>query len=66
MRWRTKENMVLAVIKNNVSKEHNSTEQTKWLIANIEDLQDELSRQYKHEDYLLEELKKRGWPTDLF
>lgn len=64
--WRTEENMILAVIKSNSEKGYQSNKQTDWLIDRVEKLQDELMRQRKHEDYLLEELKKLGWPNNLF
>ncbi|WP_373894429.1 hypothetical protein [Virgibacillus sp. CBA3643] len=64
--WRTEENMILAVIKSNLEKGYNSKEQTEWLVDKVEELQDKLSRQYKHEDYLLNELDKRGYFDNLF
>lgn len=64
--WRTDENMILTVIKNNSERGYESKKQTDWLIKRVEKLQDELARQRKHEDYLLEELKKLGWFDNLF
>lgn len=64
--WKTKENMMLAVIKNNSKQNHHTEQQTNWLIEQVEILQNKLDRQQRHEDFLLEELKKLGWFDNLF
>ncbi|WP_080875574.1 hypothetical protein [Oceanobacillus timonensis] len=63
---RTGQNLVLAVIERNLAKGYFSEKEINWLIKELKKTQEQLDRQIQHEEYLLEELKKRGWPEDIF
>ncbi|GIO25382.1 hypothetical protein [Oceanobacillus sp. J11TS1] len=63
---RTEQNLMLAVIKRNLEKGYVTEDQTRWLVQELQKMQDQLERQINHEEYLLEELQKRGWPEGIF